>query len=304
MKTINRRSFLRNASLTIAGMAISGSVFAKKKYSPNLSFSTLGCPSWSFTKIVSAAVEYGFNGIEIRGILKNMDITKSPEFNTPENIASSVKILEDKKLKVICLGASTSLHFADADRRKANLDEAKSLIDLAQKLNCPYIRVFPDKLPKDQDRNVTMDLIMGGLRELGDYAKGSKVSVLMETHGDVVKSDDLSYIMRNTGGPKIGLIWDVSNMWCDTREPVSIVYEKLKKYIKHVHFRDSMFVNGIEKSVLLGQGEVPLREAAQLLKEDNYKGFFSFEWEKRWMPKVENPEIAFPQFAKEIRTYF
>ena len=290
--------------MTFAGMALVGPVMAKKRYSPKLSFSTLGCPSWSFTQIVNAAVEYGYEAIEIRGILKDMDITKSPEFNTPASIVNSMKILQDKKLKVICLGASTNLHYADAERRKANLDEAKSLIDLAQKLNCPYVRVFPDKLPKDQDRNATMDLIMNGLRELGDYAKGSNVSVLLETHGDVVKSDDLVYIMKNTAGPHVGLIWDVSNMWCKTREPAATVYENLKKYIKHVHFRDSMFVNGVEKSVLLGQGEVPIREAARLLKEDNYKGFFSFEWEKRWMPKIENPEIAFPQFAKEIRTYF
>jgi sugar phosphate isomerase/epimerase len=304
MTSIKRREFLRNSSLAMAGMVFANSAMAKKKYIPHLAFSTLGCPKWTFTQIVNAAVEYGYDGIEIRGILNDMDITKSPEFSSSESIANTMRILKDKNLKLVCLGASASLHYADPAKRKSSLDEAKSLIDLAQKTNCPYIRVFPDKLPKDQDKSATIELIISGLKELGDYAKETKVSVLMETHGDVVKADDLEYIMKNAGGPHVGLVWDVSNMWCVTRESPALVYGKLKKYIHHTHFRDAKIVNGEEKSVLLGLGEVPLKEAARLLEADNYQGFFSFEWEKRWMPKVEDPEIAFPQFVKEIRTYF
>ena len=304
MTSINRRAFLRNSALAAAGMVIANSAMAGKKYTPHLSFSTLGCPKWSFTQIVNAAVEYGYDGIEIRGILNFMDITKAPEFSSPEGIAETVKVLADKKLKLVCLGASASMHYADAEKRKSNLDEAKSLIDLAQKTNCPYIRVFPDKFPQDQDRSVTMELIINGLKELGDHARDTRVSVLMETHGEVVKTDDSQYIMEKAGGPHVGLVWDVSNMWCVTKESPTMVYGKLKKYIHHAHFRDARIVNGQEQSVLLGLGEVPLKEAARLLEADNYQGFYSFEWEKRWMPKVEDPEIAFPQYVKAIKTFF
>jgi sugar phosphate isomerase/epimerase len=304
MTSINRRAFLRNSSLAMAGMVFANSAMAKKRYTPHLSFSTLGCPRWSFTQIVNAAVEDGYDGIEIRGIQKDMDITQCPEFSSSESIAASMKILKDKKLRVVCLGASANMHYADPEKRKSNFDEAKSLIDLAQKLNCPYIRVFPDKLPKDQDPHATLDLIVSGLKELGDYAKDRNISVLMETHGDVVKAEHLLYVMKNAGCPHVGLVWDVQNMWSVTKEPVAQVYEKLKKYIKHTHFRDAKVVNGVEQSVLLGQGEVPLKEAAMLLEKDDYQGFYSFEWEKRWMPKVEEPEIAFPQYVKEIKTYF
>ncbi len=300
----SRRTFLKNSSLAMAGMVLANSAVAKKKYIPHLAFSTLGCPAWSFAQILDNAVSYGYDGIEIRGIQKDMDITKGPDFGSSEAIARSIKMMEDKKLKLVCLGASTGLHHSDIERRKSNLDEAKSLIDLARKVNCPYIRVFPDKLPKEQDRQATINLIINGLRELGNYAKGSEVMVLMETHGDVVKTDDLLNIMQQAAGPHVGLIWDISNTWCVTQEPPSKVYNKLKKYIKHIHFRDAKLINGREQSALLGQGDVPLKEAAKLLKDDNYKGFFSFEWEKRWMLKVEDPEIAFPQFIKEMKTYF
>ena len=42
-----------------------------------------------------------------------------------------------------------------------------------------------------------MDLITKGLLELGDYAKGSKVTVLMETHGDLVWTEDIEKIMES-----------------------------------------------------------------------------------------------------------
>ena len=75
------------------------------------------------------------------------------------------------------------MHIADVAERKKNLDEARQFIDLAQKINCPYVRVFPNKIPKEQEKNETIDLIIKGLMELSNYAKGSNVSVLMETHG-------------------------------------------------------------------------------------------------------------------------
>jgi len=32
-----------------------------------------------------------------------------------------------------------------------------------------------------------------------------------------------------------------------------------------------------------------------LLAEAGYQGFISVEWEKRWHPEIEEPEIALPQ---------
>ena len=34
-----------------------------------------------------------------------------------------------------------------------------------------------------------------------------------------------------------------------------------------------------------------------------YKGYYSFEWEKRWHPEIEDPEVAFPHFAETMRRY-
>src|SRR5688572_28803298 len=131
MLTLNRRDFISNTSKAIAGVAFAHNPCPdKKKYRPLLSFSTLGCPDWSFETILNFADEHGFDGIELRGILRQLDLTKCPEFSSKENILASRKLIEAKKLKVVDLGSSAVMHHADATERKKNLDEAKSFIQL------------------------------------------------------------------------------------------------------------------------------------------------------------------------------
>jgi sugar phosphate isomerase/epimerase len=190
------------------------------------------------------------------------------------------------------------------DLRQNNLDEAKRFIDLAGQLNCPYIRVFPNKLPKDMQREATIDQIIKGLIELGDYAEKSGVRVLMESHGDAVQTDELKRIMESSSHSQVGMVWDVVNMWSVTKEPPAQVYEKLGKYIYHTHIKDLRFVNGKEQYVLLGTGEAPIFDAIGALIKGGYKGYYSFEWEKLWHPEIEEPEIALADFPKKMKQHF
>lgn len=297
-----RRDFIRSSAL--ASLAFATTSFDNKKYTPHLSFSTLGCPDWSLETIMNVAVDNGYNGIELRGIQRQLDLTKCAEFNSRENILATLKIIKKKKLKIVALGASAQMHHADAAKRKLNLDEAKSFIQLAHQLNCPYVRVFPNNFPKDQDKNKTIDLIVSGLQELGDYTKGTGVTVLMETHGDIIQSETIEKIMQLTGHPNVGLVWDIVNMWAVTREPLDKVYGRLKKYILHTHIKDLKFANDKEQHVFVGRGDTPVFEAIDMLAKDGYKGYYSFEWEKFWSPQIEEPEVAIPDYAKVMKQHF
>ena len=212
----SRREFLQASAAFTASLVIGSSLEFKKK-NPLLSFSTLGCPDWSFQKIVDFAVQHGYKGIEVRGLQRQMDLSKSNEFSTAENRSVTLALMKEKGLQFVNLGSSATLHFAEGAERQKNIDEGKRFIDLASQVNCPYVRVFPNNFPKEQDRNATMDLIIKGLVELGDHAKDAQVSVLMETHGDVVRSEDLEIIMRSSEHPNVGLVWDPCNMWAVAR---------------------------------------------------------------------------------------
>lgn len=302
MNSNPRRTFLKN-TLAIAGLSMLETSFDFKKVKPLLSFSTLGCPNWSFDTILKYAVENAYDGIEIRGIQKQLDLTKCPEFSF-QNIQETKRKVVDNKLKIVDLGSSAELHHADLSKRKAQLDEAKRFIDLAVKLDCPFIRVFPNDLPKDQKDDETIDLIIKGLLELGDYAKGSSVSVLLESHGKVIQADTLLKIMKASVHPNVGMVWDIFNMWSVTKESPTFVYQKLHPYIRHTHIKDANLVNGKEEYVLLGRGETLIAEAIKVLSKGGYKGYYSFEWEKLWHPEIQEPEIAIPDFPHAIKKYF
>jgi sugar phosphate isomerase/epimerase len=303
MSSLTRKEFLQTSALALASI-VAGSSFDFKKQDPLLSFSTLGCPDWNFQQIISFATQHGYKGIELRGLQRQMDLTKCPEFNTEEARKATVLLMKEKDLRFVGLGSSASLHFAEGAEREKSLDEARRFIDLAQQINCPYVRVFPNNFPKDADKKTTVNLIVNGLLELGNYAKEKSRMVLMETHGDVVYSDDILEIMQSAANKNVGLVWDVSNMWTITKESPAQVYQKLKKYIHHTHIKDAKLVENKPQYTLLGRGDVPIFEAIDALSKNGYKGYYSFEWEKLWHPEIAEPQIALADYPNVMKKNF
>lgn len=303
MEHYSRRKFLQTSTVLLTTGFVAYS-FTAKENKPLLSFSTLGCPDWDFDKILEFARHNNYQGIELRGLRRELDLTKCDEFSSPQHITDTLGKMNERNLQFAALGSSANLHFADPALRNKNLDEAKQFIDLAEKINCPYVRVFPNKFPKEQDKNTTMELISSGLLHLANHAKGSRVKVLMETHGDVVLSADIEKIMQSAQHTHTGLVWDVANMWTITRESPAAVYKKLKKYILHTHIKDALVRDGMIEYKLLGAGEVPIFEAIDALSTSNYKGFYSFEWEKLWHPEIAGPEIALADYPVVMRRHF
>ena len=300
MAYFNRRQFLyAGAALAAASLAIPA--WATKSPKINLSFSTLGCPDWNFANIAAFAQQNGYTGIELRGIQRQIDLLQCKEFSSPENLQNTLALMKEKGLRFVNLGSSSTMHIAEATERKKNMDDGKRYIDLAQQLSCPYIRVFPNNLSKEKDKQTSIDLIANGLNELGNYANNSGVKVLMETHGDLVQTADILQVMKQTDNANVGIIWDVTNMYSITKQPPAEVYPLLKPFIFHTHIKDAnLSVDGKINYVFLGKGDVPIFDAIDLLQQGGYKGFYSFEWEKLWHPEIAAPELALADFTKAV----
>jgi len=67
--------------------------------------------------------------------------------------------------------------------------------------------------------------------------------------------------------------------------------------------KDSVGKGGDRKYVLTGRGNVPIKEQIATLRSIGYKGFYCFEWEKVWHPDLEDPEIAFADYARAVAEY-
>ena len=298
----SRRHFLQSSAFLLSG-GLAGLSFGKKERVPLLSFSTLGCPDWTFDQIVAFAKQHGYKGIEVRGIMREMDLPKCKGFS-PQNRKATMQKMKDNDLHFVDLGSSSTLHFPEGEERRKNIEEGKRFIDLAAEIECPFIRVFPNNFIKEQTKEATLELISKGLLELAEHANNSNVTVLIETHGDLVHPDDIVTVMQAARHKHTGIIWDATNMWVATGEAPADIYPKLKPYIRHTHIKDAKKENSDVHYKLLGEGEVPIFEAIDLLRKNGYKGYYSFEWEKLWHPEILEPDIAFADYPEKMKKHF
>ena len=309
MNKPTRRQFsqsLAAAALTgaIASPAIinAASRLADKTKRLPIAFSTLGCPKWEWKQILDHAAQHGYAALELRGILNEMDLPKSPQF-TGTKLAESLKDLAALGLKISDLGASARLGEADPAKRPAQLDEARRFIDLAHQLKSPYVRVFGGQLLKGQTMEDATKRIVVGFQELHEHAKGSGVTLLIESHDEFTTSPSLLGILKGVNRPTTALLWDTHHTFVSGKEQPADTFKQLGKYARHTHLKDSKPEGNGRRYVLVGTGGVPVKETVKVLVKNGYRGYYSFEWEKRWHPEIEEPEIAFPHYAKVMREY-
>jgi sugar phosphate isomerase/epimerase len=266
-----------------------------------IGFSTLGTPAWSWIQILDFAAAHGFAAVELRGILQKMDLSTVPELQ-PDRLVQSKRELADRGLVVPCLGASINLHEQDQTKRAAAMAETRRFVELAQALGTPYVRVFGNEYPKDMPRDAVLTYIAGGLRELGDYARPRNVTIILETHGQFIDSPTLLELMTRAASPNVALLWDAHHTFVGGEQPEATVAQ-IGRYIRHTHLKDSVPAGNDRRYVLTGEGDVPLRRQVEALAKIGYRGFYSFEWEKRWHPEIPASEVAIAQYARVVSGY-
>jgi sugar phosphate isomerase/epimerase len=295
-----RRRFLQGVAAAAAAPAILRAFQKKPRYP--IAFSTLGCPKWPWSKVIEQAALLGYSAIEVRGIEGEMDLTKRPEL-TGTRADQTLADLRALDLTISDLGASARMHEADPKVRAAQLDEGRRFIDLAARLKVPYVRVFGDKVPPGEARAAVIPRVVDGLRTLGEHAKGSGVSVIIESHGDFTDSPSLLEILKGAAMPNVALLWDAHHTFVAGKEAPAETFKALGPYVRHTHLKDSRPEASGVRYVLTGTGTVPVKETVAVLVKAGYKGYYCYEWEKAWHPEIEEPEVAFPHYAEQMRRY-
>jgi sugar phosphate isomerase/epimerase len=292
-----RRTFLTTLAV---GVAASGIIRGRGPRYP-IAFSTLGCPAWSWKTVLEHADRLGYAGIELRGVAGELDLTKVPELSG-SRLAKAKKDLSALGLVVSDLGASAVMHETAAARQQA-FDEGRRFIDLAHAMGVKYVRMFGDKIPPGEPRDAVFARVIEGFQQMTAYAKTAGVTVLIESHGDFTHSKDIAAIHNGVASEAFAVLWDAHHTFVAGNERPADTYAALGKWIRHTHLKDSVPNGEDRRYVLTGTGQVPVQSQVAVLAAGGYKGYYCFEWEKKWHPEIEEPEIAFPQFAKTMTAY-
>jgi sugar phosphate isomerase/epimerase len=125
------------------------------------------------------------------------------------------------------------------------------------------------------------------------------VAIGVETHDDFSSSSVVARLLEETDPEWVGAVWD-SHHPHRMGEPPADVYANLGRRILLAQVKDARRTMGGDgedwELVLLGEGEVPVREMLGLLAAGGYPHWISVEWEKRWHPEIAEPEVALPQY--------
>lgn len=263
-----------------------------------LAFSTLGCPAWDLDRILEAATRWRFDGVEIRGILDELDLPNSTHFE-PGTRRETKRRFDDLGIEIACISCSTHLCCSDPEDRMQQIEDGRANVALAADVGSPLVRVFGGRIPKGVSRTEGNKRAADVLAELGNFALGHGVTVVLETHDDFIASLDVAAVLKLANSSGAAALWDVNHPYRMKGESPETTVQSLRGSIKHVHVKDS--IAGQKGHTLVGEGELPLKEIVRLLNHARYKGYLSFEWEKRWNPTIQEPEIAFPHYADTMR---
>jgi len=261
-----------------------------------ITFSTLACPHWQIETVIAKAVEYGYDGIEWRG---GPDGHVQPGMPAVQKQILQ-KMLMDTGLIAVALTAYTSFVSPFAKERQSNIDELMRYTDLAAELDAPYVRTFVGELPEGTKPDPSLyKNISDGLRVAAEYAESVGVKIAVEPHDDFVRSSTVAPIFNQTQDA-LRVIWDLGNAFAAGEEPGE-GYDLLKDHLAYVQVKDGKGRAPDWQLCPLGEGDIPLAKAFDLLAANDYQGVFSVEWEYAWHPELDPPEVALPAALRTVR---
>ncbi len=257
-----------------------------------LSFSTLTCPDWRFSEVISTAADLGYAGVEIRGIADQMYAPRISAFSDTR-IAATRETLSRTGIEIPLLTGGAYL--IDNPNPASAEEEVKDYVLLAERMGTPYVRLLLEKTPDPVAEPSPERLAAAAAKfaELCDWAAPHGITLLTETNGFLANTFVARNFLDTVARPNAGIIWDVHHPYRFFGESPAKSVLHLGKYIKHVHLKDSVKgTNGRVTYMLTGYGDLPFEEILACLRDIGYDGYLSYEWVKRWSPELAEPGIA------------
>lgn len=263
---------------------------------PRITFSTLACPAWSVETVIANARTYGYDGIEWRG-------GNAGHINPNASPAQRTALrdhMRDANLFSLAVTGYTKFVSDIAAERAANADDLKRYLDLAADLDAKYVRAFLGELGPHQTLVQVYPRIIEAIQSCVSYARSVGVGIAIEHHDDFVRTASLLPILEQVTDTSVGAVWDIANAH-SAGEATEQGAQNLRDRILYVQIKDGTGQNSNWRLTNVGEGDVALRQAIQLLHAQNYQGAFSVEWEYAWHPELEPPGRALPHALRHTR---
>ena len=167
----------------------------------------------------------------------------------------------------------------------------KKWIDFSAIMNVPHIRVFAGVPPKGMPVDEAIKNCIEAYQVVLDYAATKGVVLGLENHGGIVaEPDTLLHIMKSVNSEWAGINLDSGNFI--TEDPYADL-AKIAPYAVNVQVKADIRRKGAAADELSDIGRV-----AQILKDANYQGWFTLEYERN-----DDPFVSVPKVLDEMRKH-
>ncbi len=266
-----------------------------------IGFSSLVCPSWDLATVVAKASEYGFDGVELRGLRGELDLARVPEL--AGNPQATRQLFKSNNVELTCLGTSCSFSSRDRKELARNRVALEETIVLAAKLGCPSVRVFAGETVNGEPHNKTLARAAAELSKLAPLAAEHGVVLLVQNGGDFSGSADLWFLCDSVCHPAIGVCWSPCVAMTLLEKPTTSI-PRLGSRLGMIHVCDARFdETGFMSGgyALPGQGDVGWDRTINLIKGVGYQGYLTFEWPKLWDSSLAPADSVLPEVAAYLR---
>jgi sugar phosphate isomerase/epimerase len=249
-----------------------------------IAFSTLAFPDATLASAASLGRRWGYTGIELRlidGELIDPSMAATDRVRVKRTLTG---------LPVVAVASSIRLTGDDPG------PELHRFLELASDWESPLVRVFGGELAADgRARREQLGNAARVLDAAGPSAERLGVAIGVETHDAFSASSVVAELLALADPRWVGAVWDSHHPHRMGERPEE-VYANLGPRLLLAQVKDARrTAHGEWQLVLLGEGEVPVADMMALLAAGGYRHWISVEWEKRWHPEIEEPQVALPQ---------
>ena len=243
-------------------------------------------PDFSFEDFLRFAADNGYGYVE----LMSTDIWQSGQYDGDlkqmREAAQKVRReVENHNLKVSALGAGNDFAQLDSDAIKHQVARMKTVCELARELGEETVvrsegGAYKDEIPEGDDK--VWDAMHECFARCVPFLDELGVSLAIDNHGLVTnEGDKFIALLNRLDHPRLGSNLDTMNFrwWGNNIETCNRYYEQLAACVLHVHLKDGFDSRENYKGQALGEGEVDLQHAVNVLNAVNYNGVYAAEYE-------------------------
>ncbi|WP_017471492.1 sugar phosphate isomerase/epimerase family protein [Amphibacillus jilinensis] len=210
------------------------------------------------------------------------------------------QIKEKAEIEAICLSnyAIGADFLKSGQALKDEIERVKTHVDIMHQLGIKHMRhdvgfLEPEEATTERFQ-ADLERIVLGCREVADYAQEYQITTSLENHGYYIQhSDRVRTIIESVNRPNFKLTLDVGNFLCVDEDPVVAVKKSLP-YMSMLHLKDFYYRKTDQslglgffptkfghqlRGAITGQGDVDLCKILKLVKQVEYDGFVSIEFE-------------------------